>query len=178
MTKPHDPSQHIGMRYGDLTVERYVGQRAKYRHSYQTRCVCGNTAIVDIYKLTGRQTQRCRSCATGLRTKLVEGVPSDQHPLYATWLHMRARCSKVKHQDYYLYGGRGIRVCPRWEASFTNFVNDMGPRPPGMTLDRIDVAQDYGPSNCRWATPQMQSANRRPFSEWRTQAVRDALGLD
>lgn len=83
------------------------------------------------------------------------------------WRQMRYRCNSPKCKHYPLYGGRGIRVCERW-GSFENFLADMGPKPPGRSLDRIDTNGDYEPSNCRWATPLEQTQNRRPFSEWNT----------
>lgn len=94
-----------------------------------------------------------------------------QHPLFETWRAMRKRCYYEKHPEYKNYGGRGIKVCNRWQGKdgFENFLNDMGPRPNGeypsgrpmYTLDRIDVDGDYCPENCRWATQKEQCLNTR-----------------
>jgi hypothetical protein len=84
------------------------------------------------------------------------------HPLFVTWRGMLNRCNKAWHHKYDLYGGRGIQVCDRW-SDFWVFVADMGPRPAGYLLDRIDNNSGYRPDNCRWTTHEISLKNRRPF---------------
>lgn len=81
------------------------------------------------------------------------------HVLYSRWMQMLARCENPKHQSYPYYGGKGVTVCPRWRF-FHNFVEDMGPCPEGMSIDRNDVAGNYSPDNCKWATTKEQGHNR------------------
>jgi len=73
---------------------------------------------------------------------------------------MRARCLNPNNTDYKDYGGRGIAICERWN-DFALFLSDMGSRPHGTTIDRINVASDYRPDNCRWATAKIQANNKR-----------------
>lgn len=94
-------------------------------------------------------------------TRLVEGVPSSKHKLYNTWYLMKTRCDNPKCKYYDRYGGRGISICKEW-YSFDQFVADMGDRPEGLTLDRIDNDSGYSKSNCRWATAKEQNNNKRP----------------
>ena len=80
---------------------------------------------------------------------------------YRSWRTMKDRCYNESHNRFYAYGARGISVCDRWRDSFENFLADMGERPEGMSLDRINVNGDYTPENCRWASTVEQSRNKR-----------------
>lgn len=85
--------------------------------------------------------------------------PGAVRPTYKTWKSMMARCHKPGSSSYWRYGARGILVCERWHE-FGNFLADMGPRPEGCSIDRIDNGRGYEPANCRWATPLQQQNNR------------------
>ncbi len=99
------------------------------------------------------------------------------HPLYKTWAEMRYRCENPKKWQFKYYGAKGISVCERWQH-FPSFVEDMGDRPDGCTLDRIDRLGNYEPSNCRWASRKEQANNsswnriiefngqKRTLAEW------------
>jgi len=83
-------------------------------------------------------------------------------PTYLTWQGMKGRCLRKTDSAYHRYGARGITVCARWRDSFEAFLDDMGERPEGLTIDRIDNDGHYEPGNCRWVTPKQQMTNQRP----------------
>lgn len=82
-------------------------------------------------------------------------------PTYKSWTNMRGRCENESSPSYHNYGGRGIKVCARWKT-FALFLADMGVRPAGTWLDRLDNNKDYSKDNCKWSTPKEQAQNRRP----------------
>lgn len=79
---------------------------------------------------------------------------------YSSWLAMRGRCLNPNNQDFHRYGGKGVSICAEWKDDFDRFYADMGNRPAGQTLDRIDGDLGYTPANCRWATRTEQVKNR------------------
>ena len=123
---------------------------------------------------TPRRRAHCKECGRAYQKKYRMGNDEERRkqreryhdrirrwPLYKTWQDMRQRCGNPKDKDYRYYGGRGISVCDQWLNSYHAFEKDMGPRPEGMSMDRIDNDGNYEPGNVRWATPKQQRANQR-----------------
>ena len=150
-----------GQRFGKLIVLRPVGRDKGGRILWLCRCDCGNETVVLGGHLRSGHTRSC-GCLPGM---LRHGACTNRHctPEYQTWSGMRQRCQNPNSSGYQYYGGRGIKVCKRWQK-FENFLIDMGKRPEGMTLDRIDNDSGYYQKNCRWATFHEQRCNSRPFS--------------
>lgn len=157
MPKPIDITGH---RFGRLVAVSFVPKQGWLCH-----CDCGHKAVIQRTNLKNGVTQSCGCLHRELaRAKLLKhGHTSWQGPkskTYMCWRGMIARCTNPKMQNWKWYGGRGITVCDRWRHSFKNFLADMGEKPPGLSIDRIDVNGNYEPSNCRWATSSEQFRNR------------------
>ncbi len=119
------------------------------------RCSCGNEKRVRANVLT---SGRARSCGC-LHRDVITQHGMTKTRTFKSWESMWQRCSNPNAKSYEHYGGRGIRVCDEWQ-SFRQFHEDMGERPEGMSLDRLDVDGDYEPGNCRWADKYQQQRNR------------------
>ena len=126
--------------------------KGKQGYYAKFRCSCGKEFVSRI-----RPSRPVKSCGCL--------VGSPKHRLscskeYRTWIAMKQRCDNPSNCNYKNYGSRGITYCKRW-AVFENFLEDMGPKPEGLSLDRIDNDGNYEPRNCRWADNTVQVCNRR-----------------
>lgn len=131
------------------------------------RCSCG---VEKIIKNTSVRQGVSRSCGCLQKQAAIKSShcmhnANTKHSMsysreYSSWQAMKTRCTNTKHDNYPLYGGRGIRYCSEWEI-FDNFYKDMGNRPKETTLDRINPSDNYYKDNCRWADKFVQANNKR-----------------
>lgn len=167
------------IKFGRLRIVRRIAPDI-----FRCQCDCGNTVELWKSQLWCAVKRHC-----GCRNRDVNGSVGKRYPgtsdhtrcyttrsgkkrmrttwEYNTWKNMKERCTIPTRPEWETYGGRGIRVCERWllpkGEGFRNFLASMGPRPQGMTLDRINPQGHYEPTNCRWATAKDQVHNQRRF---------------
>lgn len=177
-------TKHAGLRKGSRVV--IDGESTKNDNgnpvSWLTvKCDCGDVSRVLASAFLAGKANSCKACS--LKTRAKNRPLNSGHPLYTTWIQMIRRCTDKNATHYKDYGGRGIYVCSRWAegswgemTGFHNFVKDMGDRPHGTSLDRIDVNGNYEPGNCRWATDKQQATNRKNIRKVTVNNITDTIG--
>lgn len=147
----------IGRRFGRLLVTHRVASTGEAK--WACLCDCGGRAEV-----TGSNLRRSRQVSCGCylsERRFRHGHAGRRTPTYRSWASMIARCDATTGRYFDTYGARGITVCERWRQSFEAFLEDMGERPAGTSIDRVNNDGNYQPGDCRWATRRQQAHNTR-----------------
>lgn len=149
-----------GQRFGKLVVLECKNVKSNNGDFiWICKCDCGNTVESPVGQLRSGARHCCKEC--GRPGRYTHSLSHTKE--YKAWNKMKARCYRPNDSEWsYLY--EGVTVCERWLESFENFYADMGPRPAGTSLDRIDPSGNYEPSNCRWTNPTEQSYNQKLHS--------------
>lgn len=144
-----------GQKFGKLTAIKPIEYNRHKQIVWHCQCDCGNTKDA-----VGSEIAKGNIRSCGCLGRHGHSSRKNRSPTYSSWLSMISRCTNPRDPQYHHYGGRGITVCERWRK-FENFLADMGERPKGTSIDRIDGSGNYERSNCKWSTPKEQAQNRR-----------------
>ena len=143
----YDEEDFIGRQFGKITVDSAGPRNEHGEIVWNCFCECGNELSATRHQLSKKKVV----CSCEHKYK---------NTLYTIWNGMHKRCTNPKDKNYKYYGARGISVCERWKI-FENFYEDMGERPAGKSIDRIDNDKNYCPENCKWSTAAEQNMNKR-----------------
>jgi len=156
-----------GLKFHRLTVVKLHSRDAHYNKRWECLCDCGNTHIVLGDKLRSGRTKSCGCYGLELRAA-AQNTADVERRRYTkkSWTAMIGRCTNPRYPSYSRYGGKGVTVCDRWRfgeggvSGWLCFFSDMGPKPTGFSIDRVDNALGYSLGNCRWASRAQQTENR------------------
>jgi len=150
----------VGKTFGRWAVVAYLGRIHEWHRLWLCVCSCGRSKQVLGHHLISGQSQSC-GCLCRERTSAANSKHGKcKMRSYKTWKQIRERCFNRNNTGYKHYGARGITVCKRWKK-FENFFEDMGERPEGLSIERINNNRSYCKSNCKWATFYEQANNKR-----------------
>ena len=147
-----------GDRYNRLTAIKFSHRDKNHYQCWLFKCECGNTKVAKVSIVKNGLLKSCGCLVKENKFNLTHGMARTR--TYYVWANIKDRCLNPKNPRYKDYGGRGIIVCPEW-MKFKNFFADMGKKPEGLSIDRIDNDKNYCESNCKWSTPKEQANNRR-----------------
>jgi len=148
--------------FGRLTVLHRVTRTDREGTFWKCQCSCGNISpAVSASSLLNGTSQSCGCLHLELMRKPDHVVKSQRNPAYSAYQCMKTRCLNSNHPSYKHYGAKGVTICPEWLESYDNFIRDLGPMPPGFSLDRINPHGSYCKENCRWADDLTQGNNKR-----------------
>lgn len=171
-----------GQTFGELTVLHRVENSRDHKARWRCRCSCGKEVDVSGKDLRSGHTKSCgyKMRAFVSASKITHGdtIGDDIPRLYKIWSGMRCRCGSSKYRGYRWYGAKGIKVCPEWQTSYVAFRDWAlaNGYEDNLTIDRIDVAGDYEPSNCRWVTQSENSSLAHRLAPELEEKIRRLLG--
>ncbi len=160
-----------GKRFGKLVAINFQHGRG----GWLCQCDCGKQRWFDTHSLTDGNNSSC-GCLSNQSNR-----PRERHGMwksqeYKVWIALKKRCHNPANLDYKYYGGRGIKVCEKWDNSFVAYFKDTGRRPKGFWLDRLNNSKGYEPGNVAWRTPTQQQRNRRNNRLWLIDGKKMTLG--